>query len=121
MAAESIPNSARTESPTAPSPAVRRGDLVPFDQVDTEPVPVEQEPPEYDPFSRRMRQEGTVVLRVMIDEAGRVTDVEQVEGIPSSRLNAAAVRAVKGWRYRPAIKNGVPVKVWTTVSLDFRL
>jgi protein TonB len=119
--AETTTSPIEVAPPEPPAPTARRGDLVPLGEVDTRPVPLKQTLPEYDPLSRRMRHEGTVVLNVLIDEQGRVTRVEQIKGIPSSRLNAEAVRTVKGWRYRPATKDGVPVKVWMTLDLDFRL
>jgi TonB family protein len=36
-------------------------------------------------------------------------------------LNEAAVEAVKQNKYRPATKNGVPVKVWISVTVRFQL
>jgi protein TonB len=57
--------------------------------------------PEYPPQAVRARAEGSVVLDVGIDEAGRVTDVQVVRGLPFG-LSEAAAAAVREWRYRPA-------------------
>jgi protein TonB len=40
---------------------------------------------------------------------------------PNSDLGAAAMDAVRLWRYQPAMLNGQPVEVTTTVSVEFRL
>jgi protein TonB len=70
--------------------------------------------------ARRLRQEGTVVLNVLIDENGSVTEVEVIRGV-SEELDGAAIRAVKGWTYKPAKKDGVRVKVWKPEKLAFKL
>jgi len=58
----------------------------------------------------------SIVLRAEIDKQGTVTDVTMVRGDP--QLNAAAIAAVKQWRYRPYLLNGLPTAVITTIRLD---
>ena len=41
--------------------------------------------------------------------------------IDGANLNDAAVNAAKQWTYRPATKDGVPVKVWKTEQVAFKL
>ncbi len=122
MLAAFQPGSAANPPATEPAPAVgtRKGDLVPIESVDTQPILLEQPLPVYDEQSRRMRRQGTVVLKALIDERGAIGEVQLVDGIPRSRLNDAAVEAVRRWRYRAATKDGVPVKVWKTISLQFK-
>jgi len=67
----------------------------------------------------RLGVEGAVELRVLVDENGAVIDAEVVRG--AKDLNEAAVASVKGWRYRPATKDGVPVRVWIPVAIRFEL
>jgi periplasmic protein TonB len=76
----------------------------------------------YPPLALRQRAEGTVELNILVDETGKVTEAQVVSG-PTVRvgLNEAAVENVKRWKFRPATKNGVPVKVWFPVKIDFRL
>jgi len=104
-----------------PQPVVRRGDLLPLTLVDVPPVAVEQPAPTYHPMARQLRQEGTVVVNVLIDEDGAVADVQVLREIPNSKLNDAAVKAVRRWRYEPASKDGVAVRVWKTEAIHFRL
>jgi protein TonB len=66
-------------------------------------------PPEYPRVSRRMNEQGKVILRVALNEEGRVEHVTIRTSSGYSRLDAAAVAAVKTWRCAPAIQNGIAV------------
>lgn len=105
----------------AEPPAVQVGDLFPLTEVDRAPSVIDNPTPEYDPMARQLRQQGTVVLNVLVSEDGSVEDVQVLREIPRSRLNDSAVRAVRRWRYEPAVKDGVRVKVWKTEAIHFRL
>lgn len=65
------------------------------------------------------RIEGTVILTALIDKEGRITHLQAVSGHPF--LIAAAIDAVKQWRYKPYILNGSPTEVETQVSVVFTL
>jgi TonB family protein len=86
---------------------------------DREPVPIRAPNPRYPEFARDAGITGKVVLHVLIDEGGRVQEVEIVQSIPG--LDQAAVEAVKGWTFEPALKAGLPVAAWFEVPIDFRL
>lgn len=75
--------------------------------------------PVYPEIARRARVSGTVVLDVQIDEEGNVFDIRVLSGHPL--LNAAAVEAVRRWKYSPTVLNGEPVPVVATVTVIFRL
>jgi protein TonB len=62
--------------------------------------------------------EGTVVLKTIVDENGKVAGVRLVEG--SASLATAAVQAVKQWRYRPFIRDGKAQPFQTVVIVDFQ-
>lgn len=62
---------------------------------------------------------GTVVLQVLIDTDGRVTNIRVVSGPPA--LQGAAIDSVRQWRYRPYLLSGKPVAVDTIVNLIFTL
>jgi TonB family protein len=109
-----------TPVPPPPAPKAVTGNLVPLYKVDQQPSPLDQPRPLYPTSARRLRQEGTVILNVLIDENGRVTEVEMIRGV-SEELDGAAVRAVKGWSYKPARKDGVYVKVWKPEKVVFKL
>jgi protein TonB len=78
--------------------------------------------PDYPPVSRRLGQEGTVTLRLYIQENGRVGEaqVEKTSGFP--KLDDAAVRhSLRAWRFRPATENGKPIAVWHSFRVKFTL
>lgn len=75
----------------------------------------ERSPPPYPAPSRRFGEEGTVVLRVELDEAGRVALARISSSSGHARLDEAALTAVKTWRCTPATHNGQPVR---TVALQ---
>jgi protein TonB len=73
-------------------------------------------PPQY-PVEARAA-EGTIVLKEVVDEHGKVEDVRLVEGNPT--LATAAIKAVKQWRYRPYIRDGKAQPFQTVVIIDFQ-
>ena len=77
--------------------------------------------PAYPPASRRENEEGTVRLRVLVDETGRPQDVRVLKSSGHSRLDEAAVAAVKRWKFKPATQEAHAVKAWTQVAVQFRL
>ena len=86
------------------------------------PVPIHTPRLTYPPIAFRQRVEGTIELNALIDEKGRVAEVKVVRDVErKSDLSHAAVQNVKERRYRPATKDGVPVKVWISVNVEFKL
>ena len=101
--------------------AVERGTLVDLSEVDSPPASLTRKLPAYSMQARQMRLQGTVVLKVLVNEHGSVEQVVVVSGINGADLNEATVRAARQWTYRPAVKDGVPVKVWTTEQVTFKI
>ena len=120
VAAEIVP-------PATPEPAVAevarpstaRGALVSIEDVDTPPVAKSRPSPKYTTRARMLRQQGAVLLNLLVDENGNVAEVEVLQEIPASDLNDAALRAARAWTYHPATKDGVPVKVWKQEKINF--
>jgi protein TonB len=75
--------------------------------------------PIYPALARQARVEGTVELRAIINRAGMIEDLVVVRGHPM--LAAAAIDAVRQWRYRPYLLNNEPVEVETEVTVNFVL
>jgi protein TonB len=67
-------------------------------------------PPAYPLLSRRMGEQGRVVLRVELDEQGAVSSATVVSSSGARRLDEAALAAVRQWRCNPAQRGGVPVR-----------
>ncbi len=103
------------------APKARYGELFDIEAVDRAPARVRFEQPVYDELARRMHQQGVVLVEVLIDETGQVAEARLLQEIPHSRLNEATLRAARLWSYFPAVKDGVPVKVWKTERIVFEL
>ena len=76
--------------------------------------------PTYTEESRTAKVGGTVVLFVEITTSGTVASVVVLRGLGKG-LDESAVSAIKQWRFSPALKNGQPVAVITTVEMNFSL
>ena len=76
-------------------------------------------PPVYPPVARAAGVEGTVTLHAIIAADGSVESLNAIDG--PVMLRGAAVDAVKQWVYAPYTLNGVPRRVDTTVTVNFRL
>jgi TonB family protein len=72
----------------------------------------------YPPAAKEARITGTVILRVLVGRTGEVEDVEVLKGLPKG-LSAAAVAAVRQWRFEPATVDGKPVPARTTLTFNF--
>jgi TonB family protein len=119
--ATTLPATTTTTEP--PQPAIRPGTLVNLsDPGVIAPVAERVSPPMYPEIARRQGLEGTVELNVLVDERGSVQDVQVVTGAGGKAgLNEAAADNVRKRKYRPATKEGIPVKVWVPVRVQFKL
>lgn len=78
--------------------------------------------PRYPTMALRKRWEGVVVLRVLVSEDGRAQSVEIERSSGHRELDAAArTRVLNDWRFRPAMRDGVPRKAWGRVPVEFSL
>ena len=77
--------------------------------------------PPYPAMSRRLGESGRVVLRVLIGADGRAQDVKLQRSSGYERLDEAAMEAVRGWRYRPGTRDGVPEAMWFNVPIHWVL
>ena len=75
-------------------------------------------PPKYPAEARSEGAEGTVVLKAVIDETGKVAGLRLVEG--NTTLAPSAMQAVKQWRYRPYARDGKSQPFQTIVIVDFQ-
>ncbi len=125
------PSTAPVETPApppvaplaVPEPEERvywKGMLLDLAEVDSAPVPVRRDAPDYPVASRQAGVHGTVELKVLVGYTGKVDEVRLLNGV-SNLLDRAAIEAVERWTYEPAFKNGLPVKVWLTEKISYSL
>lgn len=81
----------------------------------------ERSAPAYPPQSRRLGEEGKVVLRVELDEQGAVSAAQVATPSGFARLDEAALAAVRRWRCAPASRDGRPVRAVALQPFKFVL
>ncbi len=77
--------------------------------------------PDYPAISRRMGEEGKLVLRVELDETGHIDEAKVINSSGYERLDAAALTAVKSWQCNPSLRNGQPVRAVALQPFNFVL
>jgi protein TonB len=77
--------------------------------------------PDYPAISRRMGEEGKLVLRVELDETGHIDEAKVINSSGYDRLDAAALTAVKSWQCNPSLRNGQPVRAVALQPFNFVL
>ncbi|MBS0497760.1 MAG: energy transducer TonB [Proteobacteria bacterium] len=78
-------------------------------------------PPEYPAISRRMGEEGKLILRVELDENGHIDNAKVLNSSGYERLDAAALSAVKSWQCNPSLRDGQPVRAVALQPFNFVL
>jgi len=123
-----VPFHAQQPSPPAANPPIGAGDG--HDAKDSDAVHVggPVKPPvlirSVDPsISNEMRKEkfnGTVQVHLIIETDGKPTHVQVVRGLGND-FDDAAVRAVSQYRFKPATRDGKPVKVDLFIDVNFNV
>jgi TonB family protein len=110
------------QPPSAPPAPVKEGDLIDLTEVDIPPAVAKRVEPVYPQAALRLGIEGVITVNALIDETGKVIDTAILRGMKDDRgLEKAAQTAVKKWRFDPARKSGVNVKVWMPVVIVFKV
>ena len=77
--------------------------------------------PPYPPLSKRLGEQGRVVVRVFIEADGTASRAEVRQSSGFERLDQTAVQTVLRWRYVPGKRAGVPEAMWFNVPINFVL
>ncbi len=77
--------------------------------------------PPYPPEARAQRWEGTVLLLVSVDAAGRVTRAAVRHSCGHPVLDRSALDSVRTWRFEPARQNGLTTAAEVEVPVRFSL
>lgn len=77
--------------------------------------------PAYPVMSRRLREQGRVVLDVHVQADGSVGEVRLRHSSGYTRLDQAAIKAVRVWRYVPARQSDLPISYWYAQPVVFAL
>jgi protein TonB len=80
---------------------------------------IAQATPAYPALAKQARVAGTVRLTAIIGRDGAIRNLQVMSG--HALLTAAALEAVKQWRYQPTLLNDEPVEVITQIDVNFTL
>jgi len=107
----SMPTPPAPPAPPAPRGPENRGDLS-AQVVFRKPIKVPLE-------SRRLHEEGVVVLSILLAADGHVQDIAVSSSSGFPRLDRAALEAVRDWRWSPTVRDGTPVMVRGLLRVPF--
>jgi periplasmic protein TonB len=102
--------------PPAPKPATPAGPRL-VSKMDFIRAP----DPIYPMMSRRIGEQGKVIVRALVDEKGHAVSVSVHQSSGSSRLDEAAKEAVLKAVFKPYLEDGRPQSVFVTVPVVFTL
>lgn len=77
--------------------------------------------PDYPLMSRRYNEQGTVVLRVLVNADGSAGEVFVRKSSGYPLLDQSALTAVRDWRFAAATRDGKPVSEWYEIPIPYTL
>ncbi|HSH54050.1 MAG TPA: energy transducer TonB [Methylotenera sp.] len=130
--AEPVAVSEAPPTPATPTVEAKAPVVTEVAQAKPEPEPVIEPPkfgaaylhnpaPSYPPLSRRLGEQGRVLLRVLVSSNGDADTVDLEDSSGFSKLDQAAIQAVKKWRFIPAKRSNQPISAYVLVPVKFSL
>lgn len=127
-----VPTNKQPGDATAATPTAAQASAAPVQQAGPAPAPalvppsadadyLNNPPPAYPRQSKRMGEQGTVVVRLLIGLQGTAEKAEVRTSSGFARLDQAALETVQRWRYVPGKRNGSPEAMWFNVPVRFIL
>ncbi|HSQ34406.1 MAG TPA: protein kinase, partial [Candidatus Binatia bacterium] len=118
LAREALEKKKAEELKELESKRVREGDIVPLNSVDREPQVISKPDPII-PSNIRASLPGdqTVLFNLLINQNGDVESARLLRNTTNGQLDNILITVIKTWKYTPAQRDGVRVKVWKTYQL----
>lgn len=91
------------------------------EEIDAPPHPVQRFNPMYPPRARLNGIGGRVEVEFVVDAGGEVRGEQVIAAEPDGVFEAAALRAIRRWVFKPGTKDGHPVAVRVRQTLNFSL
>lgn len=113
MQAPAAPASSGQPAPARDKPAVA--------ERNRSVKPLQMDPPDFPRTALRRGQEGFVVLEFTVSTDGSTRDIAVIESEPRNVFDREAIRAVSGWKFSPAMRDGRPVETRLKHTIDFSL
>lgn len=89
--------------------------------AESRPVYLHHPAPAYPRLARKRRYEGTVILEVLVNQEGRVSELSVFKSSGFAVLDRAALKAVKKWRFEPGRKGVEKAAQWVNIPVRFKL
>lgn len=70
-------------------------------------------------LSRRLGEQGTLVLRILVGTDGKAQKIELQKSSGFDRLDRSAMDTLRNWRYKPGTRGGVPEAMWVDIPVTF--
>jgi len=112
---------AEIERKKAEAARTKPGDQVPLNEVTVQPAKISGSAPAVSP-SMRTKYRGktmTIPTTILVDENGKVTKVKILTGNVPTDIKVLIEETLNNWKYSPAQKDNVNVKVWLSVPFKF--
>ncbi len=107
------------DMPPPPPPSGGGGDV--FLAFDEAPQLIYFEQPDYPPLARDAGIEGTVAIKVLVDEQGKVVSAEVLQSDVTPAMERAALSAARKCRFRPAKQRTIAVRAHVMIPFQFQL
>jgi len=104
--------------PPPPPPSEQAQEFYAFDEP---PVLIKFVAPKYPDLARTAGIEGTVLLRVVVGEDGKVISVSVIQSDVTPAMEKAAIQAARKFLFKPAKQRTVPVRAAVAVPITFKL
>lgn len=89
---------------------------------ESEAVPMFRTQPNYPIVAQQRGLEGWVLLKYDVDTSGALSNIDVLDSEPRRIFDKEAVRALKKWKFKPAMTNGQPIaSVGQTVKIEFNM
>lgn len=115
------PETVAPAAAAVPQPSASPAPAAPVQPPRSDAAFLNNRAPAYPALSRRLREQGRVVLNVHVLADGSVDDVKLHLSSGFARLDDAALAAVRGWKFVPARRGDEAVALWHTLPLSFSL
>ena len=77
--------------------------------------------PPYPAMSKRLNEQGKVLVRVLVGIDGKAQEVKLQQGSGFDRLDQSALQSIATWRFVPGKRGGIPEAMWHVVPITFVL
>jgi protein TonB len=95
--------------------------IIPYDELDVKPSPVNQVKPGYPEEAKIRGLEGQTVVKALLGKDGKVVKTSISQSSGSATLDSAALSAAEQWTFKPGMKEGSAVKTYAIIPFSFTL